>query len=83
MKKEVIAKSISISLLFMQISCAYNKGENAMSIDCKEAYDNLYKSYDNNSFGSSGTENAVSLLFMASDNYAQKEEYNRLERECN
>ncbi len=66
-------------------SCATNNqgtNETAMSRYCKEAYDNLYNTYDNNSIGSSSSEQALALLFISSENIAKQDELKRLDEEC-
>lgn len=69
----------------MLIACASNQEseDDIMSNYCKDAYENLYKTYNQDNLGPSNTHNAMDLLFLAADNYAKKEEFERLEKECN
>ena len=80
-----ISKISLIFSLVMLEACASSQTaeEKIMSSYCKDAYENLYKTYTINSDNSSSKTAIASAIFAAGDNYEKKDEFDRLEKECN
>ena len=80
-----VLKTLIIVAITMLASCTSSQSndEKIMSSYCKEAYENLYSTYNTNQKGTSGEYVALGLVLTAGENYAKKDEFERLEKECN
>ncbi len=80
-----ISKISFIFSLVMLGACASSQTaeEKIMSSYCKGAYENLYKTYTINSDNAYSKTAITSAIFTAGDNYGKKDEFERLEKECN
>ena len=80
-----ISKTLLTFSLLTLGACASSQTaeEKIMSSYCKDAYENLYGTYTVNSDNASSKTAIGNAIFTAGDNYGKKDEFERLEKECN
>lgn len=83
-RKNKIVTVIFITILSVLEACSYNKTkeEKIMSIQCKEAYENLYDTYNSGHNTASSEEASLVLGLTVANNFSKNNEYERLEKEC-